>query len=217
MMQFANSVTHLDWNRSDLTKIFYIARFPAIADCVKWFSFMGRAQALKWSFCYCGICRDNSYNEWSLVFVYLLSRTLFFKAKMQHLLTCKVSRCCLLALPGTTSWLSSDRIILNAIPAANTRRRTNDDSMLGQRRRRWVNIEPALVQRLLLAGMKSRRPEQVKHAVYFIKDRPLQPGILDFIDQYRRRIQGGTFKKVPIYIVRLELEGAKLPLYKVAV
>ena len=69
------------------------------------------------------------------------------------------------------------------------------EPMMGQRRKRWGNIEPALVQRLLLAGMKSRRPEQVKHAVYFIKDRPLQPGILDFIDQYRGRIQGVPLKK----------------------
>ena len=35
---------------------------------------------------------------------------------------------------------------------ANTRRWTNVGLMLGQRRRRWANIKPTLVQRLVLAG-----------------------------------------------------------------
>ena len=37
-------------------------------------------------------------------------------------------------------------------PTANTRRPPNVGSMLGQRRRRWTNIEPTLGERLVFAG-----------------------------------------------------------------
>ena len=40
----------------------------------------------------------------------------------------------------------------NVIPA-NTRRWPNDGLMLGQRQRRWANIKPTLLQRLVFAGI----------------------------------------------------------------
>ena len=42
-----------------------------------------------------------------------------------------------------------------------TTRLTNDGLMLGQRRRRWPNIKPALVKRVVIAGQYN--PDYIKH------------------------------------------------------
>ena len=60
-----------------------------------------------------------------------------------------------------------DDLVAAVIPA-NTRRWTNAGLMLGQRRRRWANINPAMVQRLgiafiMLQTFSSLRPTTTKH------------------------------------------------------
>ena len=69
--------------------------------------------------------------------------TLLYKAKRQYLLTCKVSRYCFLDLHP-----------------ANTRRWTNVGLMLAHRLRRWANIKPTLIQRLVFAGRALQHLQQ---------------------------------------------------------
>ena len=87
--------------------------------------------------------------------------TLLCKAKRQYLLTCKVSRYCPLAFHGRCT--SSNKvfhvvlmylyIINQRRHRASTWRRLNACLMLGQRRRRWPSIKPALSDAFLAGKM----------------------------------------------------------------
>ena len=106
-------------------------------------------------------------NKFSSDFFYILDPplpyrpTLLCKSKRQYLLTCKVSRYCLLVLHGSIVQLFSKmqrarcKVIVRFSNPTNTKHLHDICTMLVQRRRRWAEVVKMLYKCFVFAGKYS--------------------------------------------------------------